>query len=460
MLTMTADLPGIRLGPKMIAVFLAATVGVVVGAPLAVLLVGSISPGTVGGTDADAVWRGLSTVAGSWIGGGANQAAMKEVFQPSDDLFSAMVAVDVIVANIWMGILLWMAGSNLAIDRRLRADRTALDALDARLREIEKTAPPRPSRTTDLMTIAALGFMATGIATVLGGWLAGWFEAEVPWSGRFSLTSAFFWLVVISTTIGVALSFARPVRRLESAGASKIASVFLYLLVATIGLKMDLLAIGERPGLFAIGLVWIGIQAVFVLGTTVLLRAPIFFAAVGSQANIGGAASAPVVAAAFDPRLAPVGVLLAVVGYALGTYGAGGAPRSGGSPRRMNDEDLIASTLALRRSMPANPRPDTRARRGGSTSSDRRAGRSSPRCATAGRPRSLRPGADRPRRTRAEARRDRPARRRRIGRPRADPRARDGTSRWKTGRLARRAVQRGDPHAGPRHGTDLDAGRA
>ena len=323
MLTMTADLPGIlRLGPKMIAVFLAATVGVVVGAPLAVLLVGSISPGTVGGTDADAVWRGLSTVAGSWIGGGANQAAMKEVFQPSDDLFSAMVAVDVIVANIWMGILLWMAGSNLAIDRRLRADRTALDALDARLREIEKTAPPRPSRTTDLMTIAALGFMATGIATVLGGWLAGWFEAEVPWSGRFSLTSAFFWLVVISTTIGVALSFARPVRRLESAGASKIASVFLYLLVATIGLKMDLLAIGERPGLFAIGLVWIGIQAVFVLGTTVLLRAPIFFAAVGSQANIGGAASAPVVAAAFDPRLAPVGVLLAVVGYALGTYGA------------------------------------------------------------------------------------------------------------------------------------------
>ncbi len=323
MLTMTADLPGIlRLGPKMIAVFLAATVGVVVGAPLAVLVVGSISPGTVGGTDADAVWRGLSTVAGSWIGGGANQAAMKEVFQPSDDLFSAMVAVDVIVANIWMGILLWMAGSNLAIDRRLRADRTALDALDARLREIEKTAPPRPSRTTDLMTIAALGFMATGIATVAGGGLAGWFEAEVPWSGRFSLTSAFFWLVVISTTIGVALSFARPVRRLESAGASKIASVFLYLLVATIGLKMDLLAIGERPGLFAIGLVWIAIQAVFVLGTTVLLRAPIFFAAVGSQANIGGAASAPVVAAAFDPRLAPVGVLLAVVGYALGTYGA------------------------------------------------------------------------------------------------------------------------------------------
>ena len=323
MLTMTADLPGIaRLGPKMLLVFLAATIGVVVGAPLAVLLVGWISPGTIGGTDGEAVWRGLATVAGSWIGGGANQAAMKEVFQPTDELFSAMVAVDVIVANIWMGALLWMAGSSATIDRRLRADRRALDALDARLREIERAAPPRPARTTDLMTIAALGFMATGIATVVGGSLAGWFEAEVPWGGRFSLTSAFFWLVVIATTLGIALSFVGPVRRLESAGASRVATIFLYLLVATIGLKMDLTAIGERPGLFAIGLVWIGIQAVFVLGATVLLRAPIFFAAVGSQANIGGAASAPVVAAAFDPRLAPVGVLLAVVGYALGTYGA------------------------------------------------------------------------------------------------------------------------------------------
>ena len=323
MLTMSADLPGIlRLGPKMLMVFLAATAGVIIGAPLAVLLVGTVSPDTVGGADADAVWRGLSTVAGSWIGGGANQAAMREVFQPSDELFGATVAVDIIVANIWMGVLLFMAGSNARIDGLFKADRTALESLNARLATVEAQFPARPASTTDLMTICAIGFAATGIASLLGGSLAGWFETTQPWSARFSLTSAFFWLVVIATTIGVMLSFSKPVRRLESAGASRLASVFLYLLVATIGLEMDLLAIGERPGLFVIGLVWIGIQAVFVLTATFLLRAPIFFAAVGSQANIGGAASAPVVAAAFDPRLAPVGVLLAVVGYALGTYGA------------------------------------------------------------------------------------------------------------------------------------------
>ena len=323
MLTMTADLKGIlRLGPKMLGVFLASTAGVILGAPLAVLIVGTISPETVGGTGPNAVWRGLATVAGSWIGGGANQAAMKEIFQPSDGLFSAMVAVDVIVANVWMGVLLWMAGSNLMVDRWIKADRRQLDALKERLALVEQQAPPRPATTSDLMTICAIGFLATGIASLLGGWLADRFTETAPWSSKFSLTSPFFWLVVIATTIGVGLSFSRRVRRLESAGASRIATVFLYLLVATIGLKMNLLAIGERPGIFVVGLVWISIQAFFVLTTTVLLRAPIFFAAVGSQANIGGAASAPVVAAAFDPRLAPVGVLLAIVGYALGTYGA------------------------------------------------------------------------------------------------------------------------------------------
>ena len=323
MLTMTADLPGIlRLGPKMLGVFLASTAGVIIGAPLAVLIVGTFSPETVGGADAEAVWRGLATVAGSWIGGGANQAAMKEVFLPSDELFSAMVAVDVIVANVWMGVLLWMAGSNVMIDRLIKADRRQLDALNERLALVEKQAPPRPALTSDLMTICAIGFLATGIASLFGGWLAERFAETAPWASRFSLTSPFFWLVVIATTIGVGLSFSRRVRSLESTGASRIATVFLYLLVATIGLKMDLMAIGERPGIFVVGLVWISIQAIFVLTATVLLRAPIFFAAVGSQANIGGAASAPVVAAAFDPRLAPVGVLLAVVGYALGTYGA------------------------------------------------------------------------------------------------------------------------------------------
>ena len=109
-------------------------------------------------------------------------------------------------------------------------------------------------------------------------------------------------------------------RLLEAVGASKVGSAMLYVLVATIGMHMDLGALLDRPWLFLLGLIWIGVHACLMLGMAKLIRAPLFFMAVGSQANIGGAASAPVVASAFHPALAPVGVLLAVLGYALGTY--------------------------------------------------------------------------------------------------------------------------------------------
>ena len=117
------------------------------------------------------------------------------------------------------------------------------------------------------------------------------------------------------------MSFTK-LRKLEGAGSSKVGSVFIYILVATIGLKMDLLSIFHNPGLFLIGFIWIGIHIILLIVVAKIIRAPFFFVAVGSQANIGGAASAPVVASAFHPSLAAVGVLLAVLGYAVGTYAA------------------------------------------------------------------------------------------------------------------------------------------
>ena len=126
---------------------------------------------------------------------------------------------------------------------------------------------------------------------------------------------------MFATTFGLLLSFTRA-RSLEGAGASTIGSAMLYFLVATIGMQMDLNALLDRPWLFLLGLIWISVHGGLLLLVAKLIRAPLFFMAVGSQANVGGAASAPVVASAFHPALAPVGVLLAVLGYALGTYGA------------------------------------------------------------------------------------------------------------------------------------------
>ena len=125
----------------------------------------------------------------------------------------------------------------------------------------------------------------------------------------------------MATTGGVILSFTK-VRKLEGYGASRLGSVFIYILVATIGMKMNALAIFENPGLFILGGIWMLIHIIILLTTAKIIKAPFFFTAVGSKANIGGAASAPIVASAFHPSLAPVGVLLAVLGYALGTYAA------------------------------------------------------------------------------------------------------------------------------------------
>ncbi len=321
LLTLSVDLPGIgRLGSKAIIMFLTGTVGIILGGPLAIFLVGLVSPETVGGEGSEAVWRGLTTVAGSWIGGGANQAAMKEVFNVGDKVFSALVAVDVIVANIWMAVLLWAAGRDKAIDAATGADSSAITSLRERVAAYHASIAKMP-KLADTMVVLAVGFGVTALSHWMANGIAPWMGTHFAAAAKFSLTSKFFWLIVCATTFGVILSFTKA-RQLEGVGASRLGSVMIYVLVATIGMKMDLMAILESPGVFVVGLVWMAFHAGLLILVAKLIKAPVFFAAVGSQANVGGAASAPIVAAAFHPSLAPVGVLLAVLGYVLGTYGA------------------------------------------------------------------------------------------------------------------------------------------
>ena len=321
LLTLSIDLRGIlALGPKALIMFLTGTVGIILGGPLAILLFSVVSPETVGGAGPDAVWRGLTTIAGSWIGGGANQAAMKEVFSVSDTVFSSMVAVDILVANVWLAVLLFMASRAPAIDARLGADTSAIDELRLRVTEFRERHARIPT-VSDLMILIAIGFGMMGLSHFLADPLAAWFARTSPVLERYSLTSSFFWLVVFATTAGLALSFTKA-RQLEGVGASALGTAMLYILIATIGMTMDITAVVERPGLFLLGAVWLAFHAVLLLVVGRLIKAPTFYLAVGSQANVGGAASAPVVASAFHPALAPVGVLLAVLGYAIGTYGA------------------------------------------------------------------------------------------------------------------------------------------
>ncbi|MCA9129358.1 MAG: DUF819 family protein [Planctomycetales bacterium] len=321
LLTLSVDLQGIvRLGPKALIMFLTGTAGVILGGPVAILIVSAFAPQWVGGEGPDEIWRGMATVAGSWIGGGANQIAMQKMFVPSNSLFSVMVTVDVLVAEFWMMFLLLGIGKAKAIDRLFRADVSSVDSLQAKMEAYSKQHARSPS-TVDLFLILAVGFGGTALAYFVADWLAPWIGKNAPGLAQFSLDSKFFWLILIATALGVCMSFT-PLRRLEGVGASKIGTVFIFVLVATIGLGMDLSAIAENSELFIVGLIWMLFHVLLLIVVGWLIRAPYFFLAVGSKANIGGAASAPVVAAAFHPTLAPVGVLLAVLGYVLGTYGA------------------------------------------------------------------------------------------------------------------------------------------
>ena len=320
-LTLSIDIKGIMgLGPKALIMFFTATAGIMIGGPLAILIVGAINPDIIAGEGANEVWKGLSTVAGSWIGGGANQTAMREVFQPSNELFSAMVTVDIIVANIWMAFLLYGAGISKRVDAWFKADSSAIDELRDNIENYRASIARIPSF-NDLAILAAIGFAVTGISHLFADGISAFVTENLPGLKEFSLNSQFFWLIVIATTIGFGLSFTK-LRTYEGAGASKFGSLFIYILVATIGMEMDVTKILEEPGFFLIGIIWIIIHVTMLLVVGKLIKAPFFFVAVGSQANVGGAASAPVVASAFHPALAPVGVLLAVLGYALGTYGA------------------------------------------------------------------------------------------------------------------------------------------
>lgn len=328
LMTLSIDLKGVfNLGPKALIMFLAGTAGIIIGGPLAVLIVGTIHPEAVGGEGADAVWRGLSTLAGSWIGGGANQTAMLEIYGYNQKLYGGMVFVDIVVANIWMAVILFGIGKSAKIDKWLKADTSAIENLKEKVSDYAEKVDRNPTL-TDLMIIAAIAFGTVSFAHFGADFLSSFFTAavaEIPKGitrNIFTfLDSSFFWMITITTIIGVLLSFTKA-KIYEGAGASKFGSVFIYILVASIGMKMDLTLIFDNMWLIVIGLVWMAVHAGLMILIAKLIRAPYFFLAVGSQANVGGAASAPIVASAFHPSLATVGVLLAVFGYAIGTVGA------------------------------------------------------------------------------------------------------------------------------------------
>lgn len=304
LLMITIDLRGIlRLGPMALIMMLAGTVGIVVGAPIALLVFRNWLP-----HDA---WMGFAALSGSWIGGSANMVAVAESVGTPASALAPVIVVDTVVGYGWMGVLLFLSAYQARFDQRIRARTAALEAANRHLAELGSHRRPAEIRHTAL--ILGLAFIGAVLAIALG--------EHLPVLGQPTIISHTTWTVLLVVSVGLLLSFT-PVRQLEEVGASRLGYLALYLLLTSIGAQADLRAILGAPLFLAAGALWIAIHAAILLLVARLVRAPLFFFATGSMANVGGTVSAPIVAGVYQPAMAPVGLLMAVAGYILGIYAA------------------------------------------------------------------------------------------------------------------------------------------
>jgi len=293
----------LKLGRTALIMVMAGTIGIVIGGPISLLLFKGFLP-------ADA-WTGFAALSGSWIGGTANMVAIAESVGTSPDAMGPVIVVDTVVGYGWMGVLIAFAGFQGRFDRATGANTDAIEQTNRRLAEMDQGR--RPTTLRDAIVMVGFGMGGAVLSLELGQML--------PALGDPTIISNTTWAILIVVTAGLLLSFT-PLRELEKVGASGLGYTALYLLLAGIGAQADLKAVLDAPIYLAAGAVWIAIHILVLLIAARIIRAPLFFVATGSMSNIGGAASAPVVAGVFHPAMAPVGLLMAVAGYILGIYGA------------------------------------------------------------------------------------------------------------------------------------------
>jgi uncharacterized membrane protein len=302
LLLLSTNVPAtLRLGPKAISMFLAGTLGVVIGGPIALAIFQPFLP--------EDAWKGVAALAGSWIGGSANMAALVDAVGTPEEILAPIIVVDTVVGYSWMGIMIALAGFQHKFNKWNKADNSIVEKINEQIGELEKQNA-KPITVTALLGILGLGF---GVSYVIRK-----FSEILPVT---SVLSASTWTIMIISLVGIGLSFTK-VRQLEDYGASKIGYAGIYLLLTTIGAKANLMYVVDAPQYILMGMVWLSIHIVIIFLAARILRAPLFFVAVGSQGNIGGTSSAPVVASVFQPALAPVGLLMGIIGNVVGTYGA------------------------------------------------------------------------------------------------------------------------------------------
>jgi uncharacterized membrane protein len=305
LLMITVDLKAIlRLGPMALFMMCAGTLGIIVGGPVVFALFGPFFEDPV-------AWKGFAALSGSWIGGTANMVAMKQSFGTPDSTLGPLLVVDVVAGYGWMGVLIFLSAYQAHFDNWMEADTTAMDRLNEKMKNADDQR--RPVTLRDFALMIGIALAATVGAKAIADTL--------PQLGDPTVITTSTWAILIVVTGGLLLSFT-PLQSMEDAGASRLGYFALYLLLTSIGAKADLAAVLDVPLYLLAGVLWILIHIAFLLAAARMVKAPLFFVATGSMANVGGAASAPIVAGVYLPAMAPVGLLMGVAGYILGIYAA------------------------------------------------------------------------------------------------------------------------------------------
>lgn len=301
LLLLGVDLKSIaRLGRTAVLLFLAGSFGIMLGTMLSF----AIFRPFVG----DIFWMGFGALSASWTGGSANMVAVKEALGTPDDVFLPMVVVDTIVPYVWMGLLVSVSTGQVAIDRWLGADRGVIDDIRKRMSGIAQVQVATLNM-KNIVLLAGFAFaVSVGVQRV----------AQVLPAVE-GVISSFAWTIILVSTLGLAGSLT-PLRRCEALGSTRIGYYLLYFVLTTIGAKASVSHLGASAVLIAAGVVIILVHAAVLLIAARLLKAPMMLIATASQANVGGVASAPVVAEIYQPGLASIGLLMAILGNIIGTY--------------------------------------------------------------------------------------------------------------------------------------------
>ncbi len=301
LLLLSSELKAIaRLGRTALVVMTAGMIGIMLGGVTGFLVLRPWLPAEA--------WKAVGALVATWIGGSANLVAVANALGLSPELQGVLIIVDTVVAYSWMGVLIWLAGRQEVFDRWNRAERGDVEGVGARLASL-RDKPTRPSTVADMTLMVGLAVVLTAACLKAGTLL--------PPVGQ--VLNAFSWAIILLTTAALLLSLT-PLARLEQAGASTVGYAGFYLLLASVGAQGDLRKVVSHPQFILLGAIVIVVHAVLLFAALRLMRAPLFFLGAASQACVGGYSSAPLVAAIYHPAMAPVGLLLAVLGNVVGTY--------------------------------------------------------------------------------------------------------------------------------------------